>query len=434
MNYYIIWGLLLLIVAAISFLKRNLKWHLEFGEYDIAIPYRAILSVLSPLQIAISSTFIIPILYLLGPFDNEIFAGCCLLICLLVFLVFVIIAIVKAVREIKKGFWLTYKTSDYILFLRRFEKDGKNTYVKKQVDKLLSLTKMKVLSIGNPMSAKSSIEISGEQYYVREDSWKQCVRKLENEAQIIFISLDCSEGLLWEISNVDEEQYHKVVISIPDKETYFDYLKSGKAGNYIPKDIVEFPAIVYFDDGRWICDSDSSDDLSSLDRYVEKHPYGAKPPHLPFLSIYDKFPDSVYYREGSGRGGLFFTIDELPLKAPIIERILFFIFPFLYIYDYFDLVGDCDSAIKGWLRFVFFSFHYVLFFFPFIVWYAPAFINIGLASLLVFSGTFSAKNGVHFFNYKYSHLRKNYLIKKIITRSSLYIIFCLIIILISHYR
>lgn len=104
----------------------------------------------------------------------------------------------------------------YILFLRRFIKDG-NPQVQECLDALLHNTSgLSIMQIGNPQTLLFSSS-SYDTVYLPSTNWKPYLKKYINCARLVFSIIDTSEGVIWEmVENV--EHLKKYIYCILDWE------------------------------------------------------------------------------------------------------------------------------------------------------------------------------------------------------------------------
>lgn len=215
----------------------------------------------------------------------------------------------------------------FAIYLRSFRSDSINTIPNvKSISSLIN-NLYPIYEIGNPHEVLTIFRKHITIYKTDED-WQESVTELKNNAKIIILRLDGTEGLSWEINSI-KKHLNKVLFIAYDETSYNEFmsmLHRNAFEEYTSFPVINnFPSIIWKHDNYWY-----SCDASEVMCYISQHPWQDK-------SV-DHITNSMALWSNHFTGDKTFLINRFPtflkgnrdidMKFPLWYHILFSIFPF----------------------------------------------------------------------------------------------------------
>lgn len=215
----------------------------------------------------------------------------------------------------------------FAIYLRSFRSDSINTIPNvKSISSLIN-NLYPIYEIGNPHEVLTIFRKHITIYKTDED-WQESVTELKNNAKIIILRLDGTEGLSWEINSI-KKHLNKVLFIAYDETSYNEFmsmLHRNAFEEYTSFPVINnFPSIIWKHDNYWY-----SCDASEVMCYISQHPWQDK-------SV-DHITNSMALWSNHFTGDKTFLINRFPtflkgnrdidMKFPLWSHILFSIFPF----------------------------------------------------------------------------------------------------------
>lgn len=216
--------------------------------------------------------------------------------------------------------------NSFAIYLRSFRSDSINTIPNVKSISSLVNTIYPIYEIGNPHEVLTVIRKLT--IYRTDDDWQESVTELKNNAKIIILRLDGTEGLSWEINSI-KKHLNKVLFIAYDETSYNEFmsvLHRNAFEEYTSFPVINnFPSIIWKHDNYWY-----SCDASEVMCYISQHPWQDK-------SV-DHITNSMALWSNHFTGDKTFLINRFPtflkgnrdidMKFPLWSHILFSIFPF----------------------------------------------------------------------------------------------------------
>ncbi len=223
-NYVTIMYIILVMLAVISIFSIIIWNLLQFAKtYENIINIRKICIALYTISIiiGINCLYIAPICYIIKVCNDNKPVEFHFISCLMVFLPFLLAprALLSSITEpyfsIRKKIHLTnHDLGNYALFLRCFKYDNSIEYEDTLYRISIALPEpFKILQIGNPQKIFKGFEFC-ETFYLPTIDWQKWVSYYINKTQFIFVVVNDSNGVLWEILNHDN-QCEKFIFYFP---------------------------------------------------------------------------------------------------------------------------------------------------------------------------------------------------------------------------
>ena len=138
----------------------------------------------------------------------------------LVILVVIVLVVLEGRPMFKDFHFLFYDRSRYLLYLRSFSFDDKEDVIAKYLDQL----DLPVMKIGNPKTFFP--KGIGETYYLPSVNWKEQLDYYISRAQCVFVAVDNTEGVLWEMFE-HLEYLNKFIYYVEDRCKLEEMLKTN---------------------------------------------------------------------------------------------------------------------------------------------------------------------------------------------------------------
>lgn len=222
-NYYNIIMWLILIALSIILILSLIIWNLlHFAKsYENIIITRKVCITLYTIFVIAGAIclYIVPISYIIKTFNRPIdhhFVSCLMVFVPILLRPDILFAILEPYFTMRAKIHLTnLRIGNYALFLRCFKYDNNIEYDETLYRISEALPKSyKVLQIGNPQKIFKGSEIC-ETFYLPTIDWQKWVSHYINESQFVFIIVNNSNGVLWEILNHDN-LHEKFILYFPN--------------------------------------------------------------------------------------------------------------------------------------------------------------------------------------------------------------------------
>lgn len=312
----------ILFIATISlyfYLERKIKGH-DFRLVNRIRPYIQFLLLVS-IEIAIPCVAYIVYCILVNFIDEVTLIG----IVPSIAITLMIFALIRI--PIKVNHNTPSPNNSFAIYLRSFRSDSINTIPNvKSISSLIN-NLYPIYEIGNPHEVLTIFRKHITIYKTDED-WQESVTELKNNAKIIILRLDGTEGLSWEINSI-KKHLNKVLFIAYDETSYNEFMSvlhrnAFEEYTFFPV-INNFPSIIWKHDNYWY-----SCDASEVMCYISQHPWQDK-------SV-DHITNSMALWSNHFTGDKTFLINRFPtllkgnrdidMKFPLWSHILFSIFPF----------------------------------------------------------------------------------------------------------
>lgn len=312
--------IIITIVFAITFslylyVKSKVKGH----DFQAANTFRPILHALLfisiELFIPIISFIVIKIIYAITN-SESVLSGVGLTIALMVMVPFYFPFL--SWREKPQS------SSSYALYLRSFRSD--KGMQKKPIRSIMSLIRCfyPTYAIGNPNETvslfKRAISI-----YKTDNDWKNAVSEYKDNAKIIILNLDGTDGLLWEVKSIIGH-LSKVLFIAEEKESYEQFVIKARQNEIGIIDsfpsLSDFPSIIWNQNGTWL----SINDINYIAEYFYAHPWQEE-------SV-DTVLDSIVLNSQTGEYSVnryrsfFRGAKDVRFHVKFQDRLLFLLFPY----------------------------------------------------------------------------------------------------------
>lgn len=212
----------------------------------------------------------------------------------------------------------------YALYLRSFRSD--KGLLKKPMRSIMSLIRCfyPTYAIGNPNETvslfKRAISI-----YKTDTDWKNAVSEYKENAKIIILKLDGTDGLLWEVKSIIEH-LSKVLFIAEEKETYEQFVIKTRQNEIAIFDsfpsLSNFPSIIWNQNGTWL----SINDIDYIAEYFYAHPWQEESVDTILDNIVLNSRTGEYY---VNRYKSFFRgAKDIRFHVKFQDRLLFLLFPY----------------------------------------------------------------------------------------------------------
>ena len=215
-------------------------------------------------------------------------------------------------------------SSSYALYLRSFRSD--KGMQKKPIRSIMSLIRCfyPTYAIGNPNETvslfKRAISI-----YKTDNDWKNAVSEYKDNAKIIILNLDGTDGLLWEVKSIIGH-LSKVLFIAEEKESYEQFVIKARQNEIGIIDsfpsLSDFPSIIWNQNGTWL----SINDIDYIAEYFYAHPWQEE-------SV-DTVLDSIVLNSQTGEYSVnryrsfFRGAKDVRFHVKFQDRLLFLLFPY----------------------------------------------------------------------------------------------------------
>lgn len=423
-----------------------MKQKIEGHDFRIVNHFRPILNVLLFLLLE-SFVFVLMLIWftILGPTgeDGFVFSGglffMAIMISILVFFPFV-----GWGREnvAKKG-------ENYAIYLRSFRSDKlprqyfKHFFSRKafQIEDIYSVFSgikciYPLYAIGNPNETISFFKRAKTVYKTDED-WQDAVNNLKRNAKIILINIDGTDGLVWEINNLDVFLY-KALFIVESNDLFEQFCARLKKGDIKDTRFKDFPSAYGCPEIYWWDNKKNTWEggYISIKTYLNLHPWQEEDVDAVVDSLIQN--STMQYR-----------VNQLPTflkgnkkikrRFPIWMNVLFALFP--YYFGFYSMTKTTLSDRTNENKEIFYM--YFIWFFIFyhsFLFTLPYTIHNGAFShaikMLAFSlpiNVFSAINGPKSYWLKHSYLKREYFNRKVLKNSLIGIIIILIAMGLGYY-
>lgn len=317
---YLLVPILFIVTISLYFLlKRKIKGH-DFRLVNKIRPYMHFLLLVS-FEIAIPCVSYIAYCILVNFIDEAI------LIVTVPSIAIALMVIAPIYIPIKVNHNTPSPNNSFAIYLRSFRSDSINTIPNvKSISSLIN-NLYPIYEIGNPHEVLTIFRAHITIYKTDED-WQESVTELKNNAKIIILRLDGTEGLSWEINSI-KKHLNKVLFIAYDETSYKEFksmLHRNAFEEYTSFPVVSnFPSIIWKHDNYWY-----SCDASEVMCYISQHPWQDK-------SV-DHITNSMVLWNYRFTGDKIFLINRFPtflkgnrdidMKFPPWSHILFSAFPF----------------------------------------------------------------------------------------------------------
>lgn len=317
--YLLVPILFIVTISLYFYLERKIKGH-DFRIVNRIRPYVQFLLLMS-IELAIPCVLYIAYCILSNFVDEATLIG----IIPSIAIAFMIIALICI--PIKVNHNTPSPNNSFAIYLRSFRSDSINTVPNvKSISSLIN-NLYPIYEIGNPHEALTVFRRHITIYKTDED-WQESVTELKNNAKIILLRLDGTEGLSWEIHSI-KKHLNKVLFIAYDETSYNEFmsmLHRNTIEEYTSFPIINnFPSIIWKHDNYWY-----SCEASHVMYYISQHPWQGE-------SV-ECITKSMVLSSNHFTGEKTYLINRCPtflkgnrdidIKFPLWSRILFSIFPF----------------------------------------------------------------------------------------------------------
>lgn len=317
--YLLVPILFIVTISLYIYLKRKIKGH-DFRLVNRIRPYVQFLLLMS-IELAIPCVLYIAYC-ILSNFVNEATLFGIIPSIAIAFMILAFICI-----PIKVNHNTPSSNNSFAIYLRSFRSDSINTGPNvKSISSLIN-NLYPIYEIGNPHEVLTIFRKHITIYKTDED-WQESVTELKNNAKIIILRLDGTEGLSWEINSI-KKHLNKVLFIAYDETSYNEFmlmLNRNKIEEYTPFPVINnFPSIIWKHNNYWY-----SCDATKPMYYISQHPWQDK-------SV-NHITNSMVLWSNHFTGDKTYLINRFPtflkgnrdidMKFPLWSRILFSIFPF----------------------------------------------------------------------------------------------------------
>lgn len=301
------------------YLKRKIKGH-DFRLVNRIRPYVQFLLLMS-IELAIPCVLYIAYC-ILSNFVNEATLFGIIPSIAIAFMILAFICI-----PIKVNHNTPSLNNSFAIYLRPFRSDSINTVP--NVNSISSLINnlYPIYEIGNPHEVLTIFRRHITIYKTDED-WQDSVTELKNNAKIILLRLDGTEGLSWEINSI-KKHLNKVLFIAYDETSYNEFmsmLHRNTIEEYTSFPLINnFPSIIWKHDNYWY-----SCEASHVMYYISQHPWQDESVECITKSMVlwsNHFTGDKTYL--TNRFPTFFKGNrDIEMKFPLWSHILFSILPF----------------------------------------------------------------------------------------------------------
>lgn len=317
--YLLVPILFIVTISLYFYLKRKIKGH-DFRLVNKIRPYMHFLLLVS-FEIAIPCVSYIAYCILVNFIDEAI------LIVTVPSVAIALMVITPIYIPIKVNHNTPSPNNSFAIYLRSFRSDSINTIPNvKSISSLIN-NLYPIYEIGNPHEVLTILRKHITIYKTDED-WQESVTELKNNAKIIILRLDGTEGLSWEINSI-KKHLNKVLFIAYDETSYNEFMSMLHRNAFEEytsfPEINNFPSIIWKHDNYWY-----SCDASEIMCYISQHPWLDK-------SV-DHITNSMVLWNYRFTGDKIFLINRFPtflkgnrdidMKFPLWSHILFSAFPF----------------------------------------------------------------------------------------------------------
>lgn len=312
----------ILFIVTISFyiyLKRKIKGH-DFRLVNRIRPYVQFLLLIS-IELAIPCVLYIVYCILNNFVDEASLIG----IIPSIAITFMILAFICI--PIKVNHNTPSPNNSFAIYLRSFRSDSINTIPNvKSISSLIN-NLYPIYEIGNPHEVLTIFSRHITIYKTDED-WQDSVTELKNNAKIILLRLDGTEGLSWEINSI-KKHLNKVLFIAYDETSYNEFmsmLHRNTIEEYTSFPVINnFPSIIWKHDNYWY-----SCEARHVMYYISQHPWQDESVECITKSMVlwsNHFTGDKTYL--TNRFPTFFKGNrDIEMKFPLWSHILFSILPF----------------------------------------------------------------------------------------------------------
>ena len=317
--YLLVPILFIVTISLYFYLERKIKGH-DFSLVNKIRPYIQFLLLVS-IEIAIPCVAYIVYCILVNFIDEVTLIGLVPSIAITLMIIALICIPIKVNHNTPSP------NNSFAIYLRSFRSDSINTIPNvKSISSLIN-NLYPIYEIGNPHEVLTIFRKHITMYKTDED-WQESVTELKNNAKIIILRLDGTEGLSWEINSI-KKHLNKVLFIAYDETSYNEFmsvLHRNAFEEYTSFPVINnFPSIIWKHDNYWY-----SCDASEVMCYISQHPWQDK-------SV-DHITNSMALWSNHFTGDKTFLINRFPtflkgnrdidMKFPLWSHILFSIFPF----------------------------------------------------------------------------------------------------------
>jgi len=317
--YLLVPILFIVTISLYIYLKRKIKGH-DFRLVNRIRPYVQFLLLMS-IELAIPCVLYIAYCILSNFVDEATLIGIIPSIAI-AFMIFAFICI-----PIKVNHNTPSSNNSFAIYLRSFRSDSINTVP--NVNSISSLINnlYPIYEIGNPHEVLTIFRRHITIYKTDED-WQDSVTELKNNAKIILLRLDGTEGLSWEINSI-KKHLNKVLFIAYDETSYNEFmsmLHRNTIEEYTSFPVINnFPSIIWKHDNYWY-----SCEASHVMYYISQHPWQDESVECITKSMVlwsNHFTGDKTYL--TNRFPTFFKGNrDIEMKFPLWSHILFSILPF----------------------------------------------------------------------------------------------------------
>lgn len=317
--YLLVPILFIVTISLYFYLKRKIKGH-DFRLVNKIRPYIQFLLLVS-IEIAIPCVSYIVYCILVNFIDEATLIGTIPSIAITLMVIALIYIPIKVNHNTPSP------NNSFAIYLRSFRSDSINTIPNvKSISSLIN-NLFPIYEIGNPHEVLTILRKHITIYKTDED-WQESVTELKNNAKIIILRLDGTEGLSWEINSI-KKHLNKVLFIAYDETSYNEFMSMLHRNAFEEytsfPEINNFPSIIWKHDNYWYaCDA------NEIMCYISQHPWQDK-------SV-DHITNSMVLWSNHFTGDKTYLINRFPtflkgnrdidMKFPLWSRILFSIFPF----------------------------------------------------------------------------------------------------------
>ena len=317
--YLLVPILFIVTISLYFYLKRKIKGH-DFRLVNKIRPYIQLLLLVS-IEIAIPCVSYIVYCILVNFIDEATLIGTVPSIAIPLMVIALICIPIKVNHNTPSP------KNSFAIYLRSFRSDSINTVPNVTSISSLINNLYPIYEIGNPHEVLTIFRRHITIYKTDED-WQDSVTELKNNAKIILLRLDGTEGLSWEINSI-KKHLNKVLFIAYDETSYNEFmsmLHRNTIEEYTSFPVINnFPSIIWKHDNYWY-----SCEASHVMYYISQHPWQDESVECITKSMVlwsNHFTGDKTYL--TNRFPTFFKGNrDIEMKFPLWSRILFSIFPF----------------------------------------------------------------------------------------------------------
>ena len=317
--YLLVPILFIVTISLYFYLKRKIKGH-DFKLVNKIRPYIQFL-LLVTIELAIPCASYIVYCILVNFVDEATLIGTVLSIAITLMVIALICIPIKVNHNTPSP------KNSFAIYLRSFCSDSINTVPNVTSISSLINNLYPIYEIGNPHEVLTIFRKHITIYKTDED-WQESVTELKNNAKIIILRLDGTEGLSWEINSI-KKHLNKVLFIAYDEISYNEFmsmLHRNTIEEYTSFPVINnFPSIIWKHDNYWY-----SCEASHVMYYISQHPWQDESVECITKSMVlwsNHFTGDKTYL--TNRFPTFFKGNrDIEMKFPLWSHILFSILPF----------------------------------------------------------------------------------------------------------